>query len=167
MIHAGMNSKAATAATADVVAWLKEAYTFGITEELIGDLINEVQHQGATSSAMYPVALHLICLSQSSPPHVALSLLSHSGVIYADARDPEAVPCPEFLEDEFEIHAAIAARLLAPLLPVAEDFDGFKYGCAGLAGFSGHQEFGRFLVGLDFFDGKFFHNSQEEPIGDK
>jgi hypothetical protein len=40
--------------TKDVVAWLAEAEREGaVSDERLGDLINEVQHQGGTSTAMY------------------------------------------------------------------------------------------------------------------
>lgn len=35
--------------TEDVVTWLTEAYQHGLAEESLGDLINEVQHQGVHS----------------------------------------------------------------------------------------------------------------------
>lgn len=39
--------------TGDVVAWLAEAYAKGLSDTRLGDLINEIQHQGDTTTAMY------------------------------------------------------------------------------------------------------------------
>src|SRR5438034_11385896 len=121
--------------TADVVAWLTEAQQKGgLTDERLGDLINEVQHQGGTSTAMYAVAPHLISLAPRATSEAALPLLTHAGMIHADSDRPGAVPCPAFLREEFTASASDGARLLAPLLPLAPDFDAFKYAVAGLAG---------------------------------
>ena len=88
--------------TNDVIAWLKEAYETGIlTGERIGDLINEVQHQGDTSSAMYAVATHLIELARQASPSDALTLLTHAGLIYANSSAPRADSCPAFLLSDF------------------------------------------------------------------
>lgn len=144
--------------TEDVVAWLAEAYAQGgLSEERLGDLINEVQHQGDSSTAMYAVATHMIELARSASPKEALKLLTFSGVIYADSERPDAVPCPEFLREDFVTSASEGARLLSPLLPLATDFDTYKWAVAGLAGFIGHRSFARFLDGLDYYEGRFHH----------
>jgi hypothetical protein len=143
--------------TEDVVAWLTEAYERGLCSERLGDLINEVQHQGGTSTAMYAVAAHLLALARRASPDQALTLLTHAGIIYADSDTPGAVPCPEFLREEFIASASEGAKMLSPLLPLATDFDAYKWAVAGLAGFIGHHGFARFLDGLDLYDGKFYH----------
>jgi hypothetical protein len=142
----------------DVLAWLTEAQEEGgLSKERLGDLINEVQHQGGTSTAMYAVATHLIALAQEVPPGEALDLLTNAGMIYADAGRPDTVPCPAFLRPDFLAGASEGARMLAPLLPLAVQFDAYKWAVAGLAGFLGHHQFARFLDGLDFCDGQFHH----------
>ena len=142
----------------DVVAWLTEAEEEGdISDERLGDINNEVQHQGGTSTAMYAVAPHLISLAHRASPETALALLTYAGVIYANSGRPDAVPCPEFLREEFVTLAAEGAQMLSPLLPLAAEFDTFKWAVAGLAGFMGHDGFARFLDGLDFYEGKFHH----------
>ncbi len=144
--------------TEDVIAWLTEAYDEGgLSGERLGDLMNEVQHQGGTSTAMYAVATHLIELARSASPEDALTLLTHAGVIHANSRGPGAVPCPAFLRDEFTAAASQGAKLLAPLLPLATEFDAYKWAVAGLAGFIGQHNFARFLDGLDYYEGKFHH----------
>src|SRR5215510_8542070 len=143
--------------TEDVVAWLTEAYEDGLSGERLGDLINEVQHQGDTSTAMYAVATHLIELARRASPKDALTLLTHAGVIYANSEGPRAVPCPAFLGEDFIASASDGAKMLSPLLPLATDFDSYKWAVAGLAGFIGHRRFARFLDGLDFYEGKFQH----------
>jgi hypothetical protein len=144
--------------TEDVVAWLTEGYAQGgLSSERLGDLINEVQHQGGTSSAMYAVATHLIELARRASPQDALTLLTHAGIIYANSDGPGSTPCPIFLREDFVSSAADAAKMLSSLLPLATDFDAYKWAVAGLAGFLGHHSFARFLDGLDFFEGKFHH----------
>src|SRR4051794_30115340 len=106
--------------TDDVVAWLTEAQrSGGLSSERLGDLINEVQHQGDTSTAMYAVATHLIELARRATPADALTLLTHAGVIYASSDSPRAVSCPAFLQEEFTASASVGAKMLAPLLPLA------------------------------------------------
>jgi len=142
----------------DVVKWLAEAYAQGgFSEGRLGDLINEVRHQGSTCDAMYAVATHLIELARKAPAKEALDLLIHAGDIYAQASVPDVDPCPEFLYDEFVSSALEAAKLLSPLLRFAADFDTYKYAVAALAGFIGHHEFARFLDGLEFHQGQFEH----------
>jgi len=144
--------------TEDVVTWLTEAYQEGgLSSKRLGDLINEVQHQGGTSTAMYAVATHLIALARRATPEDALTLLTHAGVIYANSDGPGAVSCPAFLQEEFVASASEGAKMLSPLLPLATDFDAYKWAVAGLAGFMGHHSFARFLDGLDFYEGKFHH----------
>jgi hypothetical protein len=53
---------------------------------------------------------------------------------------------------------------LAPLVPLAPDFDAFKYAVAGLAGFMGHHSFARFLHGLDLYEGQFHHMLLDRPF---
>ncbi len=144
--------------TTDVVAWLTEAQQEGgLSDERLGDLINEVEHQGGTSTAMYAVATHLISLARRASPEEALHLLTHAGVIYANSDRPRAVPCPAFLQDEFTASASEGAHMLSQLLPLAVDFDAFKWAVAGLAGYMGHHSFARFLDGLDLYEGRFHH----------
>jgi hypothetical protein len=144
--------------TEDVVAWLAEAeQQGGLSSERLGDLINEVQHQGGTSTAMYAVAIHLIALARRATPEEATDLLTQAGIIYADSTKPDAVPCPAFLHEEFIASASEGAKLLAPLLPLARDFDTYKWAVTGLAGFIGQHEFAHFLDGLDFYEGRFHH----------
>jgi hypothetical protein len=150
--------RSAYGSTDDVVAWLTEAQQDGrLSSERLGDLINEVQHQGDTSTAMYAVATHLIELARRATPEEALTLLTHAGVIYANSATPGAVPCPAFLGEEFRASASDGAKMLAPLLPLTTDFDAYKWAVAGLAGFLGQHEFARFLDGLDFHEGRFHH----------
>lgn len=156
--------------TADIVAWLTEAYAQGgMSEERLGDLINEIQHQGDTSTAMYAVAPHLVVLARGAKPSDALEWLTHAGLIHAAADSPNAVACPEFLAADFAASAADGAPLLAPLLVTATNvdkwrFETFKYAVAALAGFMGHQSFARFLDGLDLYEGRFHHALLDEPF---
>lgn len=149
----------------DVVAWLTEAQKEGgLSSERLGDIINEVQHQGGTSTAMYAVATHLIDLARRVKPKEALTLLTHAGVIYAGSDSPGAVSCPAFLKDEFTASASTGANMLAPLLSLASDFDAYKWAVAGLGGFMGYHSFARFLDGLELYEGRFHHALLDEPF---
>jgi len=150
--------------TADIVAWLTEAQRSGLSDDRLGDLINEVQHQGGTSTAMYAVAPHLIALAHRADPAAALAMLTHAGIIYANSEGSSVVPCPEFLHHEFVALASTGAELLSPLIPLATDFDAFKWALVALAGFMGHHSFARFLDGLDLFQGQFHHNLLDNPF---
>jgi len=54
--------------------------------------------------------------------------------------------------------------MLSPLLPLATDFDAYKWAVAGLAGFIGHHSFGRFLDGLELYEGQFHHALLDQPF---
>ena len=135
-----------------------------MSSERLGDLINEVQHQGGTSTAMYAVATHLIALAHRASPEYALTLLTHAGVIYANSDSLGAVSCPAFLQEEFAASASEGAKMLSPLLPLATGFDAYKWAVAGLAGFMGHHSFARFLDGLDLYAGQFHHVLLDQPF---
>ena len=150
--------------TADVVAWLTEAQQEGLSRERLGDLINEVAHQGDTSTAMYAVATHLIELARRATPEARLPLLIHAGLIYANSDRPKAVRCPLFLEQEFTSSASEGAKMLAQLVTCAADFYEFKWAVAALAGFMGHRSFGRFLDGLELYQGRFHHALLDGPF---
>jgi hypothetical protein len=150
--------------TTDVIAWLTEAQRAGLSEDQLGDLINEVQHQGGTSTAMYAVAPHLIALARRAKAEDALPLLIHAGIIYANSEGSCIVPCPEFLFHEFVAAAQGGAELLAPLVAKTADFDSFKWAVAAMAGFMGHNKFARFLDGLDLYQGEFHHVLLDEPF---
>jgi hypothetical protein len=151
--------------TEDVVAWLMEAYAQGgLSSERLGDLINEMQHQGDTSAAMYAVATHLIELARRAASKDALTLLTHAGIIYANAGSRSAVRCPSFLQEDFVTSASEGAKMSSPLLPLATGFEAYKWAVAGLAGFIGYDAFARFLDGLDYYEGKFYHQLIDGPF---
>lgn len=150
--------------TEDVVVLLTQAQVRGLSEEQLGDLVNEVQHQGDTSTAMYAVASHLIELARVSIDAEARTLLIQAGLIYASSTGSRAVVCPEFLRDEFAEYASIGAKMLAPLLPSTKDFDDFKWSVAALAGFLGYHSFARLLDGLDLYEGRFHHVLLDSPF---
>src|SRR5689334_4305576 len=62
----------------DVIKWLRKAYQEGMTSELLGDIINDIQHQGDTSQSMYAVAPHLIALASDSDDAVARDMVIHA-----------------------------------------------------------------------------------------
>lgn len=106
---------------------------------------------------MYAVVPHMIELARRASTQDALALLTHAGLIHANAQSRGAVSCPEFLRKDFAASASEGAKMLSPLLPAATDFDAYKWAVAGLAGFMGHHPFTRFLDGLDFYKGQFHH----------
>jgi hypothetical protein len=148
----------------DVVTWLKEAYAQGLTEERLGDLINEVQHQGDTSTAMYAVAPHLIQLAKEHPPKLKLHLLIAAGLIYADSTSERAVACPSFLLEEFQEASDVGANALAPLLATTINCPEFIMAAAALAGFKNHHSLGRLLSSLDFYEGRYYHPALDGPF---
>ena len=151
--------------TDDTVTWLAEAQQAGsLSSERLGDLINEVQHQGDTCTAMYAVVPYLIEFARHAKKQEALTLLTHAGVICASSTSPRAVSCPAFLREEFASSTSDGAKMLAPLLLLATDFDAYKWAVAGLAGFLGHHSFARFLDGLDLYEGRFHHALLDEPF---
>jgi hypothetical protein len=150
--------------TGDIVAWLTEAQEQGLSEDRLGELINEVTHQGGTSTAMYAVAPHLVALARRAKPELALPILTHAGTLYAAAEGSCVVPCPEFLFHEFAATAQAGAELLAPLIAKSADFEAFKWAVAAMAGFMGHSKFARFLEGLDLYQGDFHHVLLDEPF---
>lgn len=103
-------------------------------------------------------------LASRLPPERAIEALIRAGLIYASSDAPEAVSCPEVLKIEFEQVRSEGAKKLAPLLTLAKDLDSYKWGVAGLAGFLGHNNFARFLEGLDYFEGRFYHLSIYGPF---
>jgi hypothetical protein len=151
--------------TDNVVAWLSEAIEAqSLSGERLGDLINEVAHQGDASPALYAVVPHLIELARSVDPDSSLELLIHAGLLCANTGRTKAPPCPSFLEFEYRRATQAGAELLAPLLPNVRHFDDFKYGVAGLAGLVGHLGLARILELLDFYQGEFHHAYFERPV---
>lgn len=151
----------------DVVVWLSTAYRSGMTDEMLGDIINDIQHQGDTSEAMYAVAPHLVALAGERTDAGAVHLIIQAGLIYASAAAKAAVPCPHDLLAEFEAAKEVGKRITLKLLAGTYEFDDFKYLIAGLAGFSGHERFGRLLEGFEFFENQFEHPLMDGPIEDE
>jgi hypothetical protein len=149
----------------DVVAWLAEAVeTKTLAGERLGDLINEVGHQGDASLAIYAVVPYLVDLACSAETRARIELLTHAGLLCASTGRPKAPSCPNFLLADYREAAKVGAEMLAPLLSKTETFEGFKYAVAGLAGFLGHTEFGLFLEPLELYQDQFHHPWLEQPI---
>ncbi|HSJ04780.1 MAG TPA: hypothetical protein VK956_20075 [Verrucomicrobium sp.] len=148
----------------DVISWLGEAYSVGLTSELLGDIINEVQHQGDTSDAMYAVAPHLILLASRTDEELARQSVIHAGLIHASSQSPSAIPCPPELLADFRESAAIGTQRVLSLLPHASEFEDFKYLVAALAGFMQHGRFGNLVEGFEFLDGQFHHPNLSDPF---
>ncbi len=151
----------------DVAEWLGKAYRYGMNNELLDEIINDVQHQGDTSEAMYPTASHLLALSQTGNEALSLQMIIHAGLICASAQSSTAVPCPPDLEPEFANTKALGRKMVLSRLASDHDFDNFKYLLAALAGFSGHGRFGRIIEGFDLFGNQFHHALVDDPLDDE
>ncbi|TWT51465.1 hypothetical protein Pla22_42430 [Rubripirellula amarantea] len=151
----------------DVVEWLATAYRYGMTDELLGDIINDVQHQGDTSEAMYPTASHLLVLAETCDGSIALQMIIQAGLTCASSQSETAVPCPPDLESEFANTNDLGRRMVLSQLVNDHDFDTFKYLLAALGGFSGHGRFGRIIEGFDLFENQFHHALLDEPFDDE
>ena len=164
------NSRWSTLTTAygggcdELLGWLRHAYAEGMTDERLGDIINEVQHQGDTSEAMYAVAPHLLALADSAAPKMARELAIHAGLIHCSSQTLNAVGCPEDLRAEFDQSAETGRRRLMETLPSAQCFDDMKYDFAAIAGFMGQGRFGLVIEGIEFFEDQFYQSAFEEPI---
>ncbi len=149
----------------DVVEWLETAYRSGITRELLGEIINEIQHQGDTSEAMYAAVPHLLALSEGCGQEMANDLIVGAGLICAASQSEAAIPCPADLTVELELSKKIGRKLAIEQLANDHEFDNFKYLLAALAGFSGHGRFGRIIEGFDFFENQFHHTLLDVAAG--
>jgi hypothetical protein len=150
----------------ELIAWLRLAYDQGMTDDRLGDIINEIQHQGDTSEAMYAVAPHLLALAEATHPKAAHQFVIHAGLIHCASQTKSAVQCPDDLRAEFDSSAEVGREMLMRMLPAAEDLDDFKYKVAALAGFMEHGRFGLVIEAVEFFDDQFYHSAFEEPIPD-
>jgi hypothetical protein len=150
----------------DLLAWLQTAYNGELTSDLLGDIINDIQHQGDTSTSMYGVAPHLLELATRYNAEMSRELVVHSGLVYASSTAHDAMPCPSSIADEFGQSAKRGLELAAALL--IEDFDDtwFKYLLAAIAGFAGHGRIGRFLEGIEFTDEGIWCPYLDDPISD-
>lgn len=149
----------------DALRWLEDAYDPAkLTLELLGDLINEVHHQGDSSSAMYAVAPHLIVLAENADPQMKFSLLVSAGMIYARAGRDGRADLPDFLDDCFCDAALLGAEMLAPLLGGVPDFQDFHWGIAALSAFKGHDYFSRFLSNVELYEGQIHYQLLDHTI---
>lgn len=151
----------------DVVEWLGTAYRSGMTDELLGDIVNDVQHQGDTSEAMYPTASHLLALAENCENDLALQMIIQAGLTCAAAQSPTAVPCPPDLASEFAATKNRGRKMALSQLAFDHGFDNFKYLLAALSGFSGHGRFGRIIEGFDLYDNQFHHALLDNPLDDE
>ena len=151
----------------DVVQWLGTAYRSGMTDELLGEIVNEVEHQGDTSEAMYPTASHLLALAKQSNNDLARQLIIQAGLTCAAAQSPVAVPCPPDLESDFASTKELGRKMALSQLASDHDFDNFKNLLAALAGFSGHGRFGRIIEGFDLYENQFHHALLDDPFDDE
>ena len=140
----------------DLRKWLRACEEGEITKELLGDIINDANHQGDTSPAMYAVAVMLIQLAGDTPRPLRRSLLVAAGMLHADAAKPTAAACPAELRQRFDASAAVGRDLL--LESYADgSFVGHIYYLAALSAFTGYPAFGRLLEGFDLDEGRHWH----------
>lgn len=148
----------------DVLRWLRIGYAGDLTSDVLGELINDIQHQGDTSQAMYAVAPHLLALAPIYPGALGRDLAIHAGLIAASAQTSSAISCPPAILADFEACLAQGRDTILRHLADSTEFGDFKYLIAALAGFSSHGRFGLLLEGFDFFEGQFHHASLDDPI---
>jgi hypothetical protein len=148
----------------ELVVWLQKAYDDGMTKSVLGDIINEIAHQGDTSEAMYAVVPHLLAMTEVAGPRAAHDLLINAGLIHCLSQVPGAIQCPDDLKGDFARSATVGREKLMEMLTSAVDFDEFKYEVAALAGFMGHGRFGLVVEGVEFFEDQFYHSAFEDPI---
>lgn len=151
----------------EILDWLHTAYSGDLTSDLFGDMINEIQHQGDTSSAMYAVAPHLVALSQVYSGDRGRHLIVHAGLIHASSQSPSAIACPTELISEFQSSALLGRGIILQYLPDASEFDDFKFLIAALAGFMSYGRFGRLIEGIEFFEDQFHHDCLDGPFPDQ
>ena len=134
----------------ELLAWLRSAYQGNLDRALLSEIINEIQHQGDSSTSMYAVAPHLLDLADICDRELSQQLIIHSGLIYAAATAPNAVPCPDSVARDFESSSKRGLEMASNLLLDRSDIAWFKYLLAAIAGFAGHGRLGRLLEGLEF-----------------
>ena len=150
----------------ELIEWLSAAYKSGMSDELLGDIINEIQHQGDTSQAMYAVAPHLLAIASTCEGEIAVQLIVSAGLIHAYAQSENAVVCPPDLLDEFEESKIIGRKMVLIQLEEKHDFDNFKSLLASLSGFCNHGRFGRLIEGFELFENQFHHGLLDTPFDD-
>lgn len=142
----------------DVVAWISEAVEAkSLSGDRLGDVINEVCHQGDASLALYAVVPHFVGLASLVKPSEVIDLLIHAGLLCASTGQAKAPACPAFLLADYKEASDKGAELLAPHISKVEEFETFKYSVAALAGFMGYTNFGRFLEPFELYNGEFHH----------
>jgi hypothetical protein len=151
----------------DTVEWLATAYRSGMSNELLGEIINDIQHQGDTSEAMYATAPHLLVLSQNCDGDLALELVIDAGLICAASQSSTAVACPPDLESEFVAAKRLGRQMVLSQLAHDHGFDNFKGLLAALAGFSDHGRFGRIIEGFELYEDQFHHALLDNRLDDK
>ncbi len=148
----------------EVAVWLTMAYRSSMNEELLGNIINDVQHQSDTSEAMFAVAPHLLVLSKNHKGDIALQMTVEAGLICGSSQLEVAVPCPADLVSDFENTKELGRKMTLEHLKYVHDFNDFKYLLAALSGFSNQGRFGRIIEGFDLYDNRFYHVLQDEPF---
>jgi hypothetical protein len=150
----------------ELLTWLQTAYNGDLTSDLLGDIINDIQHQGDTSTSMYAVAPHLLELATTYNVKMSRELVIHSGLVYASSSADGAIPCPSSIAGEFGQSAQRGLKMAAAFLMDDTDDTWFKYLLAAIAGFAGHGRIGRFLEGIEFADDGIWCPYLDDPIPD-
>ena len=150
----------------ELLTWLQAAYDGNLTSDLLGDIINDIQHQGDTSTSMYAVAPHLLQLATTYGTGMSRELVIHSGLIHASSTADDAIPCPDSISNEFTQSAQRGLEMAAALLVGDADDSWFKYLLAAIAGFAGHGRIARFLEAIEFADDGIWCPHLDDPIPD-
>ncbi len=150
----------------EVAELLAVASRSGINDDLLGNIINEVQHQGDTSEAMYAVVPHLLEMSRIAEGNMRLGLVVDAGMICGSSQSKTAVPCPADLKPEFEVYRESGRKMALAELETVDNFEDFKGLLAALAGYSGYGRFGSIVDGFDLYEDRFHHVLLDEPFNE-
>ena len=143
---------------------LKRAYASGMTDADLGEILNEVNHQGDITEALYAVAPHFVELALLHPCKIADEMIIHLGLIHADTSDLPETDCPDFLRDDFLASKAAGLQLLLRRLPGVSGFEDVKYCLNAIAGFLGEGRIARVLYDLDLHEAKLWLCGMDDPL---
>lgn len=150
--------------TTDLRDFLRQAYAQGLQDDLLGEIMNQVCHQGDSSTAMYAAPAHLLELAWETKEPLRTEVIICAGMIYGNACLPDAPACPDFLRDDFEVTREPLLEAMRGSLTGELSFSDLQYRFAAIAGLLRHGRFGRVIEGIDFHEDRFYHTGADEPI---
>jgi len=137
-----------------------------MTDDDLGDILNEVHHQGDITDALYAVAPHFVEIALLHPGKIADEMIIHLGLIHAETSPLEEVDCPDFLRSDYIESRDRGLALLLKKLPEARGFVDVKYRLNAIAGFMGEWRLANVLYGLDLFKDQLWLTGMDDPLED-